>query len=152
MKKLSLAFIAIFIVVLFSPAVFADQRNFGCGLGSMMIDNNESLVSQTVAASLNGCFGSQVFGITSGTSNCDKPDSFSTSKKINTFVADNMDNLASDIAKGQGEYLETLVSLMQVPCENKQELYSKLQDNFLNIYPTKDTTHTDVIRNIEAIM
>lgn len=152
MKRLSLVFAAIFVVMLFSPTVFADQENYGCGLGSMMIDNNDSLVSQTIAASLNGCFGSQLFGISSGTSNCDQPDSFSTSKKINTFVADNMDNLASDIAKGQGEYLETLVTLMQVPCKNRVELYSKLQTNFLNIYTSETITHTDVIKNIEAVM
>ncbi len=152
MRALSLVLIATFIFVSFCPTAIADQRNYGCGLGSMMIDNDGSLMSQTFAMTLNGCFGSQLFGVSSGTSNCDKPDSFFASEKINTFVADNMDNLANDIAKGQGEYLDTLAVLMEVPDQKRPELYATLQTNFKTIYPSPETTHSDVIKNIVAVM
>ncbi len=134
------------------PFALATQNNYGCGLGSMMIDNNDSLVSQTVAASMNGCFGSQIFGMSSGTSNCDKPDSLVHNAKVNTFVADNMDNLAGDIARGQGEYLDTLATLMEIPEDGRTPVYAALQNNFSTIYPSDDVTHVDVIRNIEAVM
>ena len=135
-----------------APSAFAGQDNYGCGLGSMVIDNNESLVSQTFAATLNGCFANQLFGMSSGTSNCDKPDSIVYNEKINIFVADNMDNLASDIAKGQGEYLDTLATLMEVPVDQRPVLYSRLQNNFSAIYPSSKVNHTDVLKNIEAVM
>ncbi|SHJ44111.1 Protein of unknown function [Desulfatibacillum alkenivorans DSM 16219] len=149
-KGLLAAALCIFLAI--SPAAFADQSNYGCGLGSMVIDNNESLVSQTFAATLNGCFANQLFGMSSGTSNCDKPDSIVYNEKINIFVADNMDSLASDIAKGQGEYLDTLATLMEVPADQRPVLYSKLQNNFSVIYPSDQVTHTDVLRNIEAVL
>ncbi|ACL02020.1 conserved hypothetical protein [Desulfatibacillum aliphaticivorans] len=149
-KGLLAAALCIFLAI--SPVAFADQNNYGCGLGSMVIDNNESLVSQTFAATLNGCFANQLFGMSSGTSNCDKPDSIVYNEKINIFVADNMDNLASDIAKGQGEYLDTLATLMEVPADQRPVLYSKLQNNFSAIYPSDQVTHTDVLRNIEAVL
>ncbi len=152
MKKGLLAGIFLCVLLLISPMANANQENYGCGLGSMMIDNNESLISQTFAATLNGCFANQLFGMSSGTSNCDKPDSLVYNEKVNTFVADNMDNLATDIAKGQGEYLDTLATLMEVPSDQRPVLYSKLQNNFSAIYPTSEVSHTDVLRNIETIM
>ncbi|MBI9075283.1 MAG: DUF3015 domain-containing protein [Desulfatibacillum sp.] len=152
MKKglLTAAGLCIFLAV--TPMAVAGQDNYGCGLGSMVIENNESLVSQTFAATLNGCFANQLFGMSSGTSNCDRPDSIVYNEKINTFVADNMDNLAADIAKGQGEYLDTLATLMEVPSEQRPVLYSALQNNFSAIYPSSQVNHTDVLRNIEAVM
>src|SRR6266545_2071443 len=41
----------------------------GCGLGSMLIGSKPGIV-QIFAATTNGSFGTQTFGITSGTSNC----------------------------------------------------------------------------------
>src|SRR5262245_21507042 len=42
----------------------------GCGLGSILFGTDQNKVMQILAATSNGCFGSQTFGITSGTSNC----------------------------------------------------------------------------------
>ncbi len=41
----------------------------GCGLGSMIFGDSPGFV-QVLAATTNGCSGSQTFGITTGTSNC----------------------------------------------------------------------------------
>ncbi len=41
----------------------------GCGLGSMAFGNQKGAI-QILAATTNGLFGTQTFGITSGTSNC----------------------------------------------------------------------------------
>ena len=152
MRAFTLALAAALIFSFFCVPALADQRNYGCGLGSMMIDNDESLVSQTAAMGLNACFGSQLFGVSSGTSNCDKPDSLFASEKVNKFVADNMDNLAGDIARGKGEYLETFAELIEVPQDERPELYAHLQSNFSSIYPSPDTTHNEVIENIAAVM
>ena len=81
----------------------------------MVFEGQNGLISQTFAATTNGIFGNQTFGITSGTSNCEQYKTFAYNEKLNTFVADNMDNLARDIARGQGEYLNTLAVLMEVP-------------------------------------
>ena len=61
-------------------------------------------------------------------------------KKLNTFVAHNMDNLARDIARGQGEYVNTLALLMEVPNANRAAFRSQLQAHFSDIY-TSDQSH-----------
>ncbi len=51
-----------------------------------------------VFITFNGIFGNQTFGITSGTSECERPADFASNERIQKYVADNMDQLAADIA------------------------------------------------------
>jgi hypothetical protein len=128
------------------------KSNVGCGLGYLAFKGQDGLMSQTAAATTNGTFGNQTFGITSGTSECDQFKTFASNEKVNHFVAENMDNLAKDIAKGNGEYLNTLAVLLEVPETQRGEFYSKLQTHFTEIYSTDQVTSTDVLNNIEAVV
>lgn len=130
----------------------ADQNNTGCGLGSIVFKGQNGLLSQTCAATFNGIYGNQTFGITTGTSNCTKAANFTSNEKLNKFVSDNMDNLAMDISKGDGEYLSTLAVLLDTPVEQRAELYHTLQTNFSLIYTSDTVTHLDVLNNIEKIL
>jgi len=152
MKKVVAMLIGGLFVLVLSSTAFAGQRNYGCGLGTLVFGETDALLSQTLAGTTNGSFCSQWFGITSGTLNCNKYKSISSNEKINKFVADNMDNLAVDIARGQGEYLNTLVVLMDVSESDRTALYSKLQSNFKNIYTSDDVTSIDVVKNIEFVV
>ena len=152
MRRILFPALVVVCVLLITSPVQAGQNNYGCGLGSMIWENSDGLLYELFAAGTNAFFGSQIFGISSGTSNCEKSESLFSSKKVNTFVADNMDSLASDIAKGKGEYIQTLAILLEVPPVQRPDFYSRLQSNFSKIYPGSAVTHTDVLRNIAAIM
>lgn len=143
---------AVFLFVGTSMAATLNQKNTGCGLGSMLFADQNGLASQTFAVTTNGTFGNGTFGITSGTSNCEKPASFSSNQKLQEFVADNMDNLARDIARGNGEYLNTLAVLAGVPEGSRADFYSRLQANFSSIYTSEKVTHVDVLKNIEPLV
>ena len=138
--------------VMMSVAAYAGQSNTGCGLGSIIFGEKNGLLSQTCAAIFNGSFFSQTFGITTGTSNCSGFSGIVSNEQINRFVADNMDSLAKDIAKGNGEYLNTLAVLMEVKESDRAGVYSKLQSNFSKIYSSDKITHIDVIKNIESVL
>ncbi len=133
-------------------SALAGQSNTGCGLGSIIFKGQEGLLSQTCAATFNGIYGNQTFGITTGTSNCTKATGFASNEKLNKFVSDNMDNLAMDISKGGGEYLSTLAVLLDTPVEQRAALYQTLQANFSQIYTSEIVTHLDVLGNIEKIL
>jgi len=153
MKKYCAGITVLFIVVmLVGVAHAAPKSNVGCGLGYVAFKGQDGLMSQTAAATTNGTFGNQTFGITSGTSECDQFKTFASNEKVNHFVAENMDNLAKDIAKGKGEYLNTLAVLLEVPETQRGEFYSKLQTHFTEIYATDQVTSTDVLNNIEAVV
>lgn len=153
MKRLLwLVVLVSFIALPATMCLAANQKNTGCGLGTLIMKGNDGLLFQVLAVTTNGTFGNQTFGITSGTLDCDKPARFASNEKINTFVADNMDSLANDIAKGQGEYLNTLAVLMEVPEGTRSDFYSKLQNNFSRIYTSSKVTSVDVLNNIEGMM
>lgn len=151
MKKCGLGIAVCFLLV---AAAYAGppKDNCGCGWGSMAFKGKEGLVYQVMAATTNGSFGNQTFGITSGTAECEKPKSFSSNKDLNKFVADNLDNLAKDIARGEGESLETLAELMGVPEGQRPVFYATLQAHFAQIFPSETITHLDVIENIARVI
>lgn len=150
MKKILIAVSILLLTVGMAHAVPKD--NCGCGLGTMVFQNQDGLFSQVLAVSTNGLFGNQTFGISSGTLGCDRPQDLARNEQVNRFVAANMDNLAIDIATGQGESLNTLAELIQVPREKRPVLYSALQNEFDTIYPDPQVTHQHVIEQISVIV
>ncbi len=135
MKKVLLISVVLLFTV--SGAAFAagaPRDNCGCGLGTLLFEGKDGLVQQVLAATTNSFLGTQTFGISSGTLECNQPLKFASNEQLNNFVAENMDNLAKDAAMGQGEYVDTLAELMDVPGSKRAEFSKMLQDNFSNIY------------------
>jgi DUF3015 family protein len=111
----------------------------GCGLGSLIFEPNSGF-TQIFAATTNGTFGSTTFGISSGTSNCNDPPGGSASAK--TFVETNRTALAKDIARGQGETIESLSRLGG--CADAKAVGSSLQKNFDRVFPNATMSDADV--------
>ncbi len=151
MKKI-LVILTVFATAFAFTAAFANQSNTGCGLGSVIFQGKSGLISQTLAVTTNGTFANQTFGITSGTSNCQRFSSIASNERINVFVSENLDNLAIDIARGSGEYLSTFAVLMDVRESDRAAFYAKLQRNFSRIFTSSNVTHDEVIRNIETVL
>jgi len=126
-------------LLLTSPA-FAGQadKNTGCGLGSLLWEGKAdgSVISQSLQATTNGIFGNQTFGITSGTLGCEQPANIIKNDGALAFTSDNMDPLARNIAAGQGETLDTLADLLEIPTATRSDLYATLQTNFDQIFIT----------------
>ncbi|HPX17450.1 MAG TPA: DUF3015 family protein [Deltaproteobacteria bacterium] len=141
-----------FVAIPVSSCFAANQKNTGCGLGSLIMQGNDGLLFQVLAVTTNGTCGNQTFGITSGTLNCEQPSKFVSREKMSSFIADNMDNLANDIARGHGEYLNTLAVLMEVPEGSRADFYTLLQNNFSNIYSSPQISSVEVLDNIESLM
>ncbi len=151
MKKSAVLALAAVLILAAAPAL-AEQKNTGCGLGTMIFGHNESLVSQVATAGLNWAFSSQPLGISSGTSECEKPEALVRSEKVKSFVAGNMDALATDIARGQGEYLDTLAALLEIPDAGRADFYARLKANFSGIYASDGVTSEEVLTRIEAVL
>ena len=117
-----------------------------------MVFGNEPGPVQILAATTNGTFGSQTFGITTGTSNCAKTAKFAGVDRLNEFVVANMDNLAKDIAMGHGESLDTLAELIGISADQRPLIYSKLQANFSGIFTSEKVEAADVVDNIFSVL
>ncbi|MCP3921696.1 MAG: DUF3015 domain-containing protein [Desulfobacterales bacterium] len=88
------------------------------------------------------------------TTDSTKSTSSKKSKKkasLERFVADNIDNIAIDIAKGSGEYIEAYAELSEFPDNNKEQLFQNLKANFKIIFPSLSVDHKHVISEINRI-
>ena len=152
MKKILLISVVLLFMVSGAALAAEPRDNCGCGLGTLLFDGKGGLVQQILAATTNGFLGTQTFGISSGTLECNQPSTWASNEQLNKFVAANMDNLAKDAAMGQGEYVDTLAELMDVPGSKRAEFSQMLQDNFSNIFTEVSVSHVDVIENIAHLM
>ena len=156
MKKLLIMTLCMSFAALITTAgVYAGQArdNCGCGLGTVLwgdkADNN--VLSQVMQVTTNGTSGNQTFGITSGTLECDQPSKVAATERLMEFVYVNMDKLASDIASGQGESLDTLAELMNVPSKDCNEFYVTLQNNFEYIFETGEESPAVLLDRIVTV-
>ncbi len=146
MKKLVVMLFAASMIMAVSD-VFAN--NAGCGFGTFIMKGQKGKLFEILAVTTNGTSASSTFAITSGTSGY-KEGSVIGVNIVETYVAQNMDNLATDIAKGDGEYLDTLAHLMKV--ENKDGFKNTLHTNFNRIYKSKDITSKQVVSEIKELI
>jgi len=101
-----------FVLLVVGFAMAAGARNYGmagCGLGSIVMGPKGN---QVLAATTNGTSGTQVFGITTGTSNCADDGVAMDNSETRSFAEVNFDVIRQEMAQGQGENLQVLASLM----------------------------------------
>lgn len=118
----------------------------GCGLGSMLFGEKKGFV-QVFAATTNGTFGTQTFGITTGTSNCQTDDRKFAS--LNNYVSANKEALAKDVARGEGETLAALTQVMGCSGEATQQMGRKLQAQYESVFSSSSELEiSSAIRNV----
>jgi hypothetical protein len=110
----------------------------GCGLGSLAFGDQPGGV-QILAATTNGTFGTQTFGITTGTSNC-QPGLLAQGTK--DFVDANREALAKDAARGEGEAIGAIAVINQ--CTDLRAVGAALQRDFQAIFPSEQATNEEV--------
>jgi hypothetical protein len=115
-------------------------------------DKPPTLLMQFAATFLNGLFGNQTFGISSGTLECEPHAGLASNPEMQRFVGDHMDQLAMDMARGHGDSLEALADLMAVPVADREDLFVSLQSNFGRVFPAENVTPTEVLVSIEAVV
>ncbi|WP_345980542.1 DUF3015 family protein [Sulfurimonas sp. HSL3-2] len=145
MKKILVSAVAVLALATAGVASVNDQT--GCGLGAVIIKDDSSAVLLALQATTNGTSANQTFGITSGTLGCKKT-KLVMNERAEEFVASNMDQLASEIAQGHGESVDTLAELLNV--QDKEGFASSLQANYNNIYASQNAKMSDVLDNIST--
>src|SRR5919109_1769780 len=108
----------------------------GCGLGKLVwsdYSKQKSIAPQVMMATTNGTFGSQTFGISSGTSGCTNDGTIMAQHKLNVFAAANYDSLSQEMAQGGGEHLASLAELMGIPQEQHSEFFALAQAQYASL-------------------
>ena len=115
----------------------------GCGLGSMVFGDQKGMI-QVLAATTNNTFGTQTFGISSGTSNC--VESAASARGAKTFIEGNREALTKDAARGSGETITTLTAM--AGCKDAKAVGSALQKRFTQLFSGEKTPVEQVSENV----
>ena len=119
----------------------------GCGLGSMLFGRQTGII-QVLAATTNGLFGSQTFGISSGTSNCTDTSAGPATSKV--FIETNREAVAKDISRGKGETIASLSAL--AGCQDSKRVGTVLQSDFAKIFPSATVSGSQVGDNVIQVL
>ncbi|MCU0894602.1 MAG: DUF3015 domain-containing protein [Rhodospirillales bacterium] len=135
-----------------AAAAQKDPNNVGCGLGTIAWEGQSGQGPQILAATTNGTFGTQTFGITSGTSGCARGGRVYRPDELAAFIGPNMDRFVQEMAAGRGETLASAADLIGIDDADRDAFYAAAQRNFGRIVPSETATAADVAVSLNAVM
>lgn len=115
----------------------------GCGLGNQVFKKD----NQVLAATTNGSSYNQMFGITSGTSGCAEGGQMAQTVM---FVESNRFALANDAARGNGQTVEALASLMG--CSDSKAFGRALKSNYRQIFEASGENSIAITNSIKSTL
>lgn len=130
MKKFVLAATVAAFAAMPAASAFAEASGAGCGAGTIIFKGQQGILPQTLAATTNGSFANQLFGMSSGTLGCETDGVVMNEHEKALYAEANFDNLKQDMAKGQGEYLSTLAALIGVDAADQDAFAALTKQRF----------------------
>jgi len=150
MKKFALGIALSACLVPFS-SIQAEETGAGCGVGKMIFEGQTGVGPNVVAAVLNDLL-SGSSSMTSGTMGCDTTKTVLIDQQKEVFVAANMDNISIDMAQGQGDYLNSLASMMGIDDKDKNSFFSLTQDKYEKLLGENESSPNQLLASLEAVM
>jgi len=148
--KRTVLFAAIGLLV--SSGMALADPDIGCGWGTMLWEGQAGVPQKVFGATTNGSFGSQTFGISSGTAGCKRSGVIKVDARTTMFAGANMDRLSHDMAAGQGETLDTLALLLGIADADKPAFFQMTKTNFAGIFSSDRITAGEMLGNISRLM
>jgi hypothetical protein len=127
----------------------------GCGLGKLAwsdYKHPKNIAPHVMMATTNGTFGSQTFGISFGTSGCSNDGQVMAARKPDMFVASTFESLSEDLARGQGEHLASMATMMGVSVEHVPAFFSLAQDRYRTLLERGEDSPLAVIKAIREVV
>ncbi len=123
-----------------------------CGWGNLMFDGDSGRLAHIGASIFNSSSGNGWIGILLGTNGCSSEGTITYGGKSFFALKGFMDEVAVDIAKGDGEALHALSVVMGIEEDDRAAFKALLHNNFETIFPNADIQSGDVINSIQALM
>jgi hypothetical protein len=139
-------------LVAIAPFAAAQANNVGCGAGSILFEGQSGVAPQVLAATTNGIFGNQTFGISSGTLGCSQDGTVSVPHKVAMFIDTNLDKLAYEMAVGEGETLDSLASLIGVSEADRAAFSLAVRTHFGEIISSEQVSSADVADALNRVL
>lgn len=147
MKKL---LVLLAMVALAAPYAWAGETS-GCGLGSTLFEGQSGLVPNVLAITTNGTSWNNTFGITLGTSRCSSSGgTVQNDQQREEFVAVNFEQLAEDMARGEGQYMATMADMMGCPAAVQADFARMSQEQYPVLFPEQEVDAKTWLRGLKT--
>lgn len=130
----------------------AGDPDVGCGWGTKAFKGQSGMAPKLLAATVNGTFCNQTFGISSGTAGCSQGGMVKAEFRLDMYAGSNIDQLARDMAMGSGESLETLAQLMGISDADKPAFFHLTKSNFGMLFPSDAVTAGQMLTTLKGLM
>ena len=124
----------------------------GCGWGNMLFEGQSGMPMHLLATFVNGTTGNATFGMTTGTNGCDTSGALTYSGQSLLGMTGVMEEVAQDMATGDGEALTALSVSMGIQTEDRARFNALMHENFAAIFPNQDVTAAEVMASITDVM
>lgn len=144
---------ALFALMALTPlSAMAAPNNVGCGFGTMIFNGQSGVAPQVLAATTNGIFFNQAFGISTGTLGCSRDGVVANPVQVSLFIGTNLDKLAQDMSVGQGETLAAVAQLLGIDDGHKAAFFKVAKNHFAEIIPSDKATTEEVIVALKHVL
>ncbi len=144
--------LAAFGVMVSGGAALAGDPDVGCGWGTLAFKGQSGVAAKVLAATTNGILGSQTFGISSGTAGCNQGGVVKAELRVQMYAGANIDKLASDMAAGQGESLDTLAHLMGIASADRIAFFRLTKTHLGELFPSDQVTAGEMLTTLKDLM
>jgi hypothetical protein len=87
-----------------------------------------------------------ILSSTSGRSWFTEDGQVKTDHRVQAFMAFNFENIKQDMAKGQGEYLDSLSTLMEIPTDRRPSFYAHAQSRYPFVVEHKSSPQDTLVQ------
>ena len=129
-----------------TSSAFAADSSSGCGMG-YAIAPKQSLVSSSTRSLVNATF-SNTLGMTLGTSGCAKHSIVQNESKGIHYAEANMDQLAMEMARGNGEFVQGFASVFG--CQDSRAFGRMVQAKYETLLPGSDVSGVELYKNVKS--
>ncbi len=120
------------------PVISSAGNGAGCGLGQQIWAGQSGLAAHVMAATTNGTSANQLFGLTFDSLGCNGNGVVTAQYQRNLYVANNLDNIARDAARGDGAHLRSLAQLMNIKKQDQPAFFAVLQARYNTLFGSSD--------------
>lgn len=124
----------------------------GCGWGNLVFEGKSGLPVHLLATIVNGTSGNATFGMTSGTNGCNTNGSLTYNGQSLLGMTGVLEEVAMDMATGDGEALTALSVSMGVDASDRHHFKQVMHENFQTIFANENVTAGEVANHISLIM
>jgi|TARA_B110000914_G_C15280976_1_gene362092 hypothetical protein len=142
-------------ILAMAPAgVALADNDIGCGVGTMVMEGQVGPPAKILGSLTNGVT-FQSISITFGLLNCSgqgKVTADASDIRVQHFASQNLDRLSVEMAKGEGEHLNVLASLLDVAPAHRAEFAQLTQENFEQLFPHDQVTVGEMLSSLDGLM